>query len=91
MIHILSHHPEMAAHPQQIIATAVSPQEIHLNARDPQIAILYRLSPAGSLLRVTLWIPNDVERKNSVHSARFGHDSELVRGRRQERCVWTVY
>lgn len=90
--HYLAQHPEMdpAFHEPLLIRAIHRPDEVHRNVRDESIAIIYQ-SIAGNethCLRIALWISDDPELKNSVHSMRVARRKEVLAGREAGRKVW---
>lgn len=86
--HILARHDELIGQERPIIETVLYPQVIHVNRSDPRMAILYRSHLNGSRMRISLWITDNPRFQNSIHSARYAHESELIRGVKHRREAW---
>ena len=90
--HYLRQHPDLEpdVHEPLLIRAILEPDEVHRNARDPSIAIIYQVIPEDSehVLRVALWISGAQELRNSVHSMRLARRKEMCSGRETGRRVW---
>ena len=85
--HYLREHPEMADYEVYLAETALTPDEVHCNKRDPDMAICYRRLDSERFLRVALWISPGEGRSNSIHSYRLARTHEVEIGRRQGRAL----
>lgn len=86
--HFIERHPSMAGAEASVILTLLDPEEIHRNKKDGRIAILHRRLGERTHARVALWLSDNPELHNSVHSARKAWDREIRQGRTGGRLVW---
>ena len=87
-VHLLHNHPDMKGYERAIVATALAPDCVHSNSRDPQMAVLYRAWQSGIQVRVALWVSDDPRFHNSIHSARFARLHERTKGVEKGRLIW---
>lgn len=71
-----------------LLPALLDPDEVHCNAVDPALAIVYRRLSATHFLRVPVWMSNRRDRQNSVLSLRRARLSEVKEGRKRGRGVW---
>ena len=86
--HYIERHPNMAGAEASVILTLLEPDEIHRNKKDDRIAILSRRLGERTHTRIALWLSDNPELHNSVHSARKAWDREIRQGRNGGRMVW---
>lgn len=86
--HILKRHPEMAEHIPSLRGIILSPNEVHRNAKDRQMAIFYQ-QKGNKYLRAAVWMSPTKGKRNSVHSLRWAETNEVEAGRKAGRVVWT--
>lgn len=90
--HYLRQHPDLDPdlHEPLLIRALHLPDEVHRNARDGSIAIIYQTLSGTEThcLRIALWISHEADLKNSVHSMRIARRKEMRFGREAGRRVW---
>ena len=86
--HYLTRHPEILNDESTLLRALVDPPEIHTNALDQRIAIIYQEINEQYALRIPVWISDREDRQNSVLSVRRAKLLEIERGRLQGRMVW---
>jgi hypothetical protein len=87
-LHYLARHPEVLDDELLLLRALLNPEEIHTNAFDTQLAIIYHRVNEYYALRIPVWISNREDRQNSVLSMRRARYSEVERGRTLGRAVW---
>ena len=86
--HYLASHSELEELEQILILSLLDPDEVHSNASDPLMAIVYRRLDSEFYIRIALLISEDAARQNSVISARLAREKEVERGRARGRLKW---
>lgn len=92
--HYLEQHSDLDpnVHEPLLLRAIHRPDEVHRNVRDQSIAIIYQsmigIGIETHYLRIALWISDDPELKNSVHSMRIARRKEVLAGRGAGRKVW---
>lgn len=86
--HYLDRHGDMIEYESFLLPALLDPDEVHCNAVDPALAIVYRRLSATHFLRVPVWMSNRRDRQNSVLSLRRARLSEVKEGRKRGRGVW---
>lgn len=90
--HYLEQHPDLNPDVcEPLLIRAIRwPDEVHRNVRDRTIAIIYQSLPGLETpsLRIAMWISDDPELRNSVHSMRLARSKEILAGREAGRKVW---
>jgi SPP1 gp7 family putative phage head morphogenesis protein len=86
--HILNRHPDMQGYQNKISQIILNPTFVHRNTRDKSMAIFYYEFNDKKYLRVAVWISDNAELKNSIHSMRMARNKEIENGRKAGREVW---
>lgn len=86
--HYLERHPEIFRDELILLLALIDPHEIHSNAVDERMAIIYRRIDASYYLRIPVWISNRQDRQNSVLSVRRARPDEVMKGRIAGRVRW---
>lgn len=87
-VHYLSRHPEIVRYESELMSALFDPDEVHSDKRDPQVGIWYRRFDQNHLLRVVVWISDNQNLQNSIHSLRLADGNELMRSRKQGHMLW---
>lgn len=86
--HYLERHPEMIVDEPMLLVTLLDPDEVHRNATDVDMAILYRRVDREHFLRAPVWMSDRIDRQNSLLSLRRAGVKEVEDGRNKGRQVW---
>ena len=85
--HYLQEHKEMIDLEDYLPKVILQFTDVHINTSDPRMAIFYLELDDKHLLRVALWISDNPEKLNSVHSMRKARRSEYLKGIKAGRSI----
>lgn len=86
--HYLRRHPEVIGDEPLLIRALLDPDEIHSNATDARVAIIYRWVDDDYALRAPVWVSDRHDRQNSLLSLRRAGTEEVLKGRLMGRERW---
>ena len=86
--HYLERHVEIIVYEELIVPALLNPDEVHRNAVDTRMAIVYSRIDDVHHLRIPVWMSDRHDRQNSVMSLRLARQVEVEMGAKKGRSVW---